>query len=427
MSIITKEPFAVNSIQRNRPNTFNGELNQGSVILTAENQVDALKNNISTDVILHLSAPIINDQSSAVTVPVSAYVHPSLIMATPSVGPEKIATKASAPKDSFDLDWCDSEDLLRYQHMFEHSQRHLLDLMVRKEEIEGDFFDQRYYSNAYPIIAANPKFAQRYVCCGRPAPGQILIRCDKYMWCSHCAKQKAQKSLSTYQSSFHKGIFHFLTVSFKGGIPFDPTSYNEVLLYWDAIDAALNQMQKQDCWSGIYWVNELSILQFLPLRVLPHAHAIVHADTITDEHIKYLNELLAAHTDDDDFQITLTPSIQHRQIRSEADFQGSISYLTKAIDLSFPYTSAWIQARENDQTLIPTLNRQMREILEGLPVVAANKDRTHRTGSLSARCKSFIGVKPKDREKWKNKTFHVCTDEEAKLFLKPDIEVSQGD
>ena len=79
--------------------------------------------------------------------------------------------------------------------------------------------------------------------------------------------------------SFSRGHFYFVTLSFAGGLPFAGAGAFDCLNYWNACKAALGSLIEQELIRGAFWVEEIKLLSLLPLRVMPHVHALVDADS----------------------------------------------------------------------------------------------------------------------------------------------------
>lgn len=297
-----------------------------------------------------------------------------------------------------DLDWSDREELRRYQAALDAKQVHLLDLIETKEEEFSEGIDRQYFENSTPIIAARPSWAERYVCCGRRVGTHKRVWCNAWNFCPTCASRQAHTSLPMYVPVFHRGPFFFVTSSFSGNLPFYDHHTVGTLKYWDAIKAGLRSLYDADAIRGAYWVDEMFIHSFLPPRVLPHTHGIIHADRISKDVVRQLVASIDAYRDENGDGVELEPDIKFELIPTAPDLGRCINYCTKAIDLITPYQSSWVEVELRNRARAEELNREMRDFLEGFPQVTANRIKIHRIGSLSPQYrKSFIGVKAADR------------------------------
>jgi len=298
--------------------------------------------------------------------------------------------------DPLSLNWCSKRDLMNNKSILSETQCHLLKLLEEKErDFSKGFSDGNYFSNALPIIASESKHAQRFVCCGRQR-GVNRVHCEKPMFCSKCASMSKNTAFRMYDPAFGRGTFQFLTISFNGHIPFDSINASTMLDYWDAVDGAISHLYSEDLIDGFYSVNELVIHQFLPLRIVPHGHAIIDTDAFTADHLAAINEYIAQHHPD----LSLQPSIDVKRIRTRDDFFRTIGYCNKAIDLTGPYQTAIAFMGLSRKESMPALNREMREFLEGIPVITHGRKKILRRGTMSPQCTTrYIGATVKQRKK----------------------------
>lgn len=67
------------------------------------------------------------------------------------------------------------------------------------------------------------------------------------------------------------------------------------LVHWEACKSALVQLVRDQRIRGVFWSEELAVNSLLPVRVLPHVHAIVDADDVDVELIRDMEALVAAY------------------------------------------------------------------------------------------------------------------------------------
>lgn len=302
--------------------------------------------------------------------------------------------------DPLALNWCDLDDIVRLSDHLQSNHRSLLKLLEWQQTDFSDDFDCRYFRNAPLLIGLGAsKLVDRYVRCGhKEGLGQVF--CEKPLFCYRCACFKQLDLLAMFANCFHKGTFHSLTVSFAGSLPFDSVNGVQVRSHWDALNRALKAMIASEAWSGAFWVNEVAIVNVAPLRVLPHAHAVVHSDQITPEQINELSALISGYigTGDEPVEIALTPSIKHELIVDEESFEKAIRYLHKPINLYEHYERAWDAMLSGADLTAQHINRSMRDFVEGIPVVTTGFHRSHYAGSCMSQKKwQFIGVQKSDR------------------------------
>lgn len=314
---------------------------------------------------------------------------------------------------SSELNYGSRGELLRHRSLLRADQQYMLNLMETKRNEYADGIPDAYFDNGYLILGlTSEKYALRYVCCGR-RQGSRKIPCKQWLLCPVCAQRELRCSWARYANIYRKGTFHYLTLSFDGDLPFDATTSTRILDYWDAINAAMVAKCTSGEWRGALWVDELAVNRFLPLRVLPHAHAIIDADTISQDTLDELSEAVASYTRSEDLpaEILLKPRLRLKRIDSEYEFQKVLSYLTKAVNVVKPYSTAWWLEVANDRSKGFALNKEARELLETVPglirLIEGNK-RKWAKGTLDPHTTSYIGEpftqkKSKGRKKSKTK------------------------
>ena len=157
------------------------------------------------------------------------------------------------------------------------------------------------------------------------------------------------------------------------------------------------------------------MISLLPLRVLPHAHALVDADRITDDDLAELQTAISSYTGDSDnpVEIKLTPKVYRETaepLSSQQDLFNVLSYFNKAINVVKPYHTAWNAQVATGGESAFTLNREARELLEGIPVLLPTlkgQSRKRSNGTFHRQNGNFIGTilpskikkKPKKRKR----------------------------
>lgn len=143
---------------------------------------------------------------------------------------------------------------------------------------------------------------------------------------------------------------------------------------------------------GAYWVEEISILQFLPLRVMPHLHAIIDGEwsSAAQEH---LTASLTAFENPNRDPLVLVPSIQALEITSQRQLFNRIQYMFKPINIVAPYRNAWPVASAQERELAMRLNGELRNFVDGYSTITFERDKIYSKGTLTARSPRFIGVR----------------------------------
>jgi hypothetical protein len=327
------------------------------------------------------------------------------------------------PKDdSLAVNWCSATDIQANNKLFSEYQRYLFALIERKKKHYSYSFQKgNYFENIYPIVASCAPFDIRVAFCGRRTSWNGSGSCQKWRFCSHCAFIKKMIALQSLLPAFGYRHFAFLTISFDGSLRVENTlRMSQILRYWNAIDLAIKHLRNEHIILGAFFVEELFLRGFLPLRVLPHVHCVLHvasgeeqiAQVIRDETSTFLLE----HRGPGGAPLALLPSVESRCIRTERRFANALQYLTKSVDLIGPYNSAVATAPSFDDS-IATLNRELRGFLTSWVGVTQGRQAIRRIGTMHQASKEYIGTKnwtQAERKVYVAKYFESLRDERRK-------------
>lgn len=295
-----------------------------------------------------------------------------------------------------DLKRTDMVELLDHQHLLPEDTRNHLELVRRKPEIYPErFFDTNYLPNSTLLLASHYPGGGRYAYCGVPNWRNPQGRCKDHKFCPYCNYLIREQAVRTYVPAFDEGNWHFLTLSFAGQLPFDSANLQSTVDCWDACKDALQGLHSDHHVAGVHWTEELAVLSFMPLRVMPHVHALVDCHDFGDEQVERLRLHLTDWRNQFGEPVVLQPDIDVRPICTPKSLLDRTRYLYKPINLATPYDTAWANHIGDDRTRAWELNSQARELAAG--VFEARKDRTRMfsKGTLNPRAKGFIGI-PKD-------------------------------
>ena len=297
------------------------------------------------------------------------------------------------------LNRTDIQELLDNQELLDAGHRRLLELVRRKPEFHPErFFDPHYLGNSTLLVASNYPAAKRYAFCCVPNERNPSGACKDHRFCPYCNYLFREQAVNTYVPAYHNGNWHFLTISFRGHLAFDSANASISLDYWDACKAALEQSVDSKLVKGAHWTEEIAILSFLPLRVMPHIHAIVDADTFGEEQIDQLNQTLTTRHREEKEPLELMPDIDVRPINSERSLLDRVRYLYKPINIAPKYEAAWTVAEDNNRARAWELNSEAREFAAGIFDVRKMRFRMYSKGTLNPKAKVFIGIKRADWE-----------------------------
>lgn len=339
------------------------------------------------------SLPCSSEDEQASTIPESK----SELIASDVGNPKSVAIKFNHVNE---LNWCDREELMANQDLFDLGQRGLFRTAEIKRVNYADGFDNgNYFENLIPIISSGYQRAEKMVHCGRK---KVIykIPCDQWAFCSKCAYVLGIKAVERFAGVFDKSTFFHITLGFDGDISFGETSSLNARHYWNANSNVIRHLIDHHLIDGAYFSHELKIRSFLPLRVNPHSHVIVavHDDEIREELINAMKELIGNSAG-----VNLVSSICVKKFNTKTDLERGIRYLTKSMDLQEPYRTAWTSHCTADRKRVPELNLEMKGFLDAQAAAFSGFKRIVYMGNLKPQRKEFIGTRPDKRAKKKRR------------------------
>lgn len=297
-----------------------------------------------------------------------------------------------------DLKRTNMAELLDHQHLLDPPMRAHLDLVQRKPEVyPGRFGDANYLPNSTLLLASQYPGRQRYAFCSVPTWQNAKGQCKDHKLCPYCNYLIREQAVRTYVPAFDDGTWHFLTLSFVGNLPFGSANLQATLDCWDANKSALKALHTDRHIAGVHWTEELAVLSFLPLRVMPHVHAIVDSHYFGEAPVERLRLHLSNWRNEYGEPLDLVPDIDVRPISTPRSLLDRTRYLYKPINLARPYDTAWVNLIDGERTRAWELNSQARELAAGVFEARKDRNRMHSKGTLNPRAKEFIGVAKDER------------------------------
>lgn len=182
-------------------------------------------------------------------------------------------------------------------------------------------------------------------------------------------------------------------------------SYYDLPDYWDSGQSALRHIYNDGLISGAFASEELAVNRIAPTHTLPHLHAVVAADDLTEQTIEtlrdYTNKALDAALGPDH----LAPKIHVRPIKSQHSLVCHLQYSIKPISIVKSYRTAF--DRIGTGTITATqINSQATDLVLGYSQATTRRQRLIAMGSLDSKTKNFIGNKTSQL-----KTAGRCVDE----------------
>lgn len=292
------------------------------------------------------------------------------------------------------LNWCDADQLDRYQEMMHPEMTDAWRIRNTKAAPEfSRFYSPEYIASLCPLIASNSRYAKKVAYCMNEMDGKRTA-CLKWNLCDRCAQYKASQQWRIFDQCFNADFtFYSVTLSFDGSIPFSSTSATNCRLYWDANTQLVRSCLKSHLIRGAYLAHEIKLSQFLPLRVNPHSHVIMASDEGLETVQEQLQEFLK------DAGLDRAPSVKIKPLPSVEDLERAVKYLTKAVDFVSPYESAWHLHVSNDPAQAMALNVEMKEFFDAHQVAFDGLKKVSRYGNLCGSSSSYIGKSPSQIQK----------------------------
>ncbi len=140
---------------------------------------------------------------------------------------------------------------------------------------------------------------------------------------------------------------------------------------------------------GCFWVEELALLDFLPLAVRPHAHALVDAqDMDGDTFLRLFGQL----PDSMRSEVELQPNLDVLSIADDSTLCRKLRYCIKPIHLERAYLRTWNCPLNQQRELATDLNRDLLAFVEGLHLVTQHRIQVHTKGTLHPKHGRYLGV-----------------------------------
>lgn len=249
-------------------------------------------------------------------------------------------------------------------------------------------YHSSYFHNARFMVALKPSKCYKFCCCGVSG-----CRCKLPLFCSRCAYALALRKWKSYLKNFDKGNFYFLTISFKEDIPFNENNENFSII-WKRIHRIISEIKKKKGIRGALISDEVIVSRFLPLRILPHCHAIIDADDFDQESAAGLSEITQEF-------IGLPVSLKWRRIPTINDFKSAIGYLYKPMDFHSKYDSAYEDFIDTGIREPYELNNEVYNVLDGIPYILHEQGFSRGTtlGSFHHRFKNSLCIPKIVRER----------------------------
>ena len=176
------------------------------------------------------------------------------------------------------------------------------------------------------------------------------------------------------------------------------SSYFELQNYWDAYKLSLQQVTKQGLVRGVFWTEELAVNSISPVRVLPHIHAIIESNELSNGVVQSIQDLVMHNLRASLGPDFILPNIQTKHLNTQRKLLSHTRYLLKPIKIVRAYESAWTRAVLNDRAGAVGLNSETTDLVLGYSSATTDRTKINYAGNLSPKTKSYIGTKESERD-----------------------------
>jgi len=184
---------------------------------------------------------------------------------------------------------------------------------------------------------------------------------------------------------------------------------------------------------GVFWTEELAVNSIAPVHTLPHIHATIEADELSEATVEALSDLVSAFLKSSLGPDCLIPNIHIKSLDTQRKLFSHIHYQIKPIQVVKAYDLAWSRSLHNDRTGAVKLNSDATELVLGYSEATKMRAKINHCGNLSPKTKAFIGTKADDMKEaraivagvMRDGLERVELDEEEPAYAIEDITAAQ--
>ena len=325
---------------------------------------------------------------------------------TPAPAPAPEAASAIAPASgvtSCSLNRSDWTEVQAHRSQLTLTQTRFLDMILPKQSFyRFRYDDPDYLARSSMLVLSDWGSAKRYCFCGVPTKVNSSGRCGLRQFCPYCAYLEQRPRLLEFVPAFHRATWHFVTLSFSGAHPFDgPANAHSCLQHWDSCKSALRGALADRSIQGAFWSEELAILRFLPLHVMPHTHALILSDSLSEHFGEDLAQAMSRNLAG--LENPMVPDVDVQPVLTPRSLYDRVCYMFKPINIVRPYDTAWPLASADQRAGAWKINSQLRVFLTGHTQLGARESSTgrrkkvERIGLLHPQKHGYLGIPPAER------------------------------
>lgn len=286
----------------------------------------------------------------------------------------------------------DLEFLNTHRELLNPPQEFLIARLYRKRGFNLRGFHDDYFCNASSLVLSDHNSACDMVYCGRKTQFNKSGYCTRRFWCPRCANRQGYHLQQELLQQCEAVPLYFLTISYDRPVMWGLNVLDHMQQLAWILENAVRLHVKKGPWKGASTIVEIAVADFLPLSVIPHIHALVQADSVDQEDLLKLEELIFMASPDLLSGLNCAPRIHIRKIASQADLYRVLNYLRKPILIGRHYRNAWDQKVLTGDFEASELNEELSQLVYGVDLAFQQNLIVKRFGALNSNHPQYWGL-----------------------------------
>ena len=291
-------------------------------------------------------------------------------------------------KEVYEINLSDADEFQENIELLELDQQRWYQDAFSSYKHTNNGYTEKYFQNARYIIYAKAGNTQKFCRCGMTNQHGTST-CDYRKFCSRCATLVGEEHLRRLQPAYTFGNWASLTISLSDAIPLDLGLICEL---FDVYDIILKSLQKIGAIRGYFSVREVSVPQFLPLRVLPHLHILLDADAYDQEMPDEIEAVLDSFLEKRGSEVR--SDVKLKLIDDRTYYQNTIKYFFKPMDIHTKYKLAIDTQVSVNPNRIVALNSESKDLAVGMMSLHTHAKGVKQSGSLHPLSETYIVPSP---------------------------------